>query len=673
MSSPPTGTVRTLGAWGAIVPVLLALVAHAGILRAGFVLDEPQLAGRLKDISSFSPRKVFVDAYVQPNRVDRGYRPLAFASLALVQEAAGEPWAQRTVNLVFHAAAGLAVWVLLRELTESSAASTAGACVFAVLPVHTDAVARLTGRGELLGAIFAVLAWAVALRNGRRQSESFALAGLSGGLTMVALFSKDNDAVLLPAVIVLSGLLLGRRIPWISALSTLGAVLGAFAVRALVLENRAGFATPLHNPLRDASILERLFHAPALAGTHALQTIAPIRLAAERTILDAPLPGAAAKACAFVLGVTVIALALIVPITRRRLRLASLGVLSFALLVLPAALMLSPAKHLGVERSAYLPSVGWILVLAGCALACVAKQRMALLWAATGLLCAVLGARTALRYEDWVSGDVARLIPARAAPDWARTLFEGYRALEERATGVLEQAELKAFLEQEAQRLAPLSPGNGWVEALQGNALFNKGKHAEAVESLKKAEALLAAQAPPVRSARLYQLAGEALILLERTADALLSLETHIRLVEAAGEAAEAQAYSRRGLCLAKLERLDEALVDFNRALGIRDDLPEVWNNRGFLRYKRDDLEGAVKDYIKGYEACVKANVATSAQGDSAQVFLRRIADVYREWAQRLHAEGRTEEAKLAMGEAQKYQKEAAKLGQASGTMGSGK
>ena len=81
------------------------------------------------------------------------------------------PFGFHIVNLFWHTATALLVFVLLRELWPAEPLMAFGAAaLFAVHPVHTEAVAWVSGRSEILATFWGLLAfWAH--RRGDRDVE----------------------------------------------------------------------------------------------------------------------------------------------------------------------------------------------------------------------------------------------------------------------------------------------------------------------------------------------------------------------------------------------------------------------------------------------------------------------------------------------------------------------
>lgn len=129
------------------------------------------------------------------------YRPLASLSLALSSLVSNEAWSYHLGNVVLHALTA----VVLRRLVLAHRPSagwfaTLAACVFAVAPITSEAVCWLSGRFDVLGSLFLLLAlWA----NARRRSAAVV------ALYAAALLSKETFVVA-PALVILDDLLVHR-------------------------------------------------------------------------------------------------------------------------------------------------------------------------------------------------------------------------------------------------------------------------------------------------------------------------------------------------------------------------------------------------------------------------------------------------------------------------------
>ncbi|MGH8721731.1 MAG: hypothetical protein ACREU4_07090, partial [Burkholderiales bacterium] len=128
------------------------------------------------------------------------YRPLVIASFAIDRLLDGPTWFH-VVNVCWHAGVAVVVAALVRRWSGAEAALVAG-LLFAVHPVHVEAVANVVGRAEMMAAGFSLLALYAAVE---RHSVGWSAAAL-----LLGLLSKENAAVT-PGLIVLAWLLgLGR-------------------------------------------------------------------------------------------------------------------------------------------------------------------------------------------------------------------------------------------------------------------------------------------------------------------------------------------------------------------------------------------------------------------------------------------------------------------------------
>jgi tetratricopeptide (TPR) repeat protein len=223
--------------------VLLAVLAHAPALGAGFVYDDHRFIEANPALRSIDPVAYFTDpatASATDGIRPDVYRPLRTLDFAVTYALFGldpRPW--HLVNLLLHAANVLLLARLLAPLVRGShSACAAGAALFAVHPVGVEAVAWVSSRGDLLSVLLLLAALLVLERPGGGRTFAGLLLGTA------ACFAKES-AVVFPALLVLRDLALPaeRRPPahvrWMRAgLAT--ALVGAYlAVRLTVIPDFA--------------------------------------------------------------------------------------------------------------------------------------------------------------------------------------------------------------------------------------------------------------------------------------------------------------------------------------------------------------------------------------------------------------------------------------------------
>ncbi len=144
------------------VLALAVALAYANSLDVDFVYDDYAFVYDNEAIRTFTPLSKFLlspEAFSQPSN-DHVFRPLASFTFALNHAVHGlQPAGYHVVNLVFHALNAFLVFLLLRRIGFRDVSSFAGALVFAVHPVHTEAVTWISGRSNVLFLFFFLLAY----------------------------------------------------------------------------------------------------------------------------------------------------------------------------------------------------------------------------------------------------------------------------------------------------------------------------------------------------------------------------------------------------------------------------------------------------------------------------------------------------------------------------------
>lgn len=200
---------RPLAPWSRYgLVALLALVTYLPSLGNGFTLDDADVVRddeRIRDLRAVpelltQPYLTHVPAARSP------YRPLTSVSYALSWSLGnGQPFGFHLTNVVLHVLACVLLLGVLTALGAPNQGATLGAAVFAVHPVHVEAVAGVVGRADVLVATWVLAALLLWL------SEGVSKAGRVAGVALIyllALASKES-AVVLPALLVLSVVLKG--------------------------------------------------------------------------------------------------------------------------------------------------------------------------------------------------------------------------------------------------------------------------------------------------------------------------------------------------------------------------------------------------------------------------------------------------------------------------------
>ena len=213
----------------AAVAVVLALVVYLPSLSNGFALDD---TGDIVENTTVhglaNTGEILTSPYrgrVPPGRSP--YRPVTSLTYALNWSmGSGSPVPFHAFNVALHGANTALVTILLTTLGATPLLALLGAAVFAVHPVHVEAVANSVGRGDALMALFVLLG---ALAYLRRSRSEWARVGLVSLAYAMALASKENGVVL-PALLVVLSLLFPRRAGRATQLPVFAALAGVLVV-----------------------------------------------------------------------------------------------------------------------------------------------------------------------------------------------------------------------------------------------------------------------------------------------------------------------------------------------------------------------------------------------------------------------------------------------------------
>ena len=179
------------GWWRAAATVALAAACYGNTLANDFVWDDR--------LSAVAPGEV---GTILTHRMGPYYRPLVMLSFLADRSVWGtSPFGFHLTNLLAHAGVGWLVGAFAQALGATPGVALAASLLFVAHPVQTEAVSYVSGRTDVLGALFvlgALLAW----RRARRAVDGWAVA--SAALVLAALGCKET-AVLVPLVFLVPG------------------------------------------------------------------------------------------------------------------------------------------------------------------------------------------------------------------------------------------------------------------------------------------------------------------------------------------------------------------------------------------------------------------------------------------------------------------------------------
>jgi protein O-mannosyl-transferase len=183
----------------AICVAAVAVLCYANALANGFTLDDIWLIIHNSIVQRPSGVWLgFVHSY-WPEFTQAGqYRPLVITAFTVDWfidriVAPGRATWFHLVNVAWHALASVLVWRYLRTMMPSMGAAI-GALLFAVQPVHVEAVSNIVGRSEIMMTAFVLMGLLAHRRGSPLAILCFALAVLSkeSGVVFVGLAAADD-------------------------------------------------------------------------------------------------------------------------------------------------------------------------------------------------------------------------------------------------------------------------------------------------------------------------------------------------------------------------------------------------------------------------------------------------------------------------------------------------
>ncbi|QWR76423.1 hypothetical protein [Candidatus Magnetomonas plexicatena] len=173
---------------------IISIIIYAPTFRSGLIWDDQYVLSGFSLISSKHPYDVFLSSGLY-------YRPLTIISLGLDYALwYGNPFGYHIGNVVIHALNSVLVYVVSviilknwKLFSHDNLSAFWGALLFSLHPIHTESVAWISGRTDLLAACFVLFAFiALLLFLHEKKREGVFLAAI---FFLFSLLSKENAIV----------------------------------------------------------------------------------------------------------------------------------------------------------------------------------------------------------------------------------------------------------------------------------------------------------------------------------------------------------------------------------------------------------------------------------------------------------------------------------------------
>ncbi|HEX4144800.1 MAG TPA: tetratricopeptide repeat protein [Pirellulales bacterium] len=527
------------------------------------------------------------------------------------------PWGHHLTNVLLHAAASIALFLVGWRMTGELWPSALVAALFAVHPQHVESVAWVAERRDVLSGLFFMLtlaAWLGYVRHGR---------SLLRYLLVAALFSLGLMAkpmlVTLPALLLLLDFWplgrwgLARDVPrWAQSIERPGTMrllleklpLAALSVGDCLMTLRTHDAGGGPMPWS-----ERIGNAAVSAVSYVAGLFYPVDLAAFYPIPPGGPPAwKVAGAIAVLTTLTVAAV-----MARRRCPYGFVGWFWFLGTLAPVLGLIKMGSIAMADRYMYLPGIGLYIALAWGAARMAAgwPQARWMVGGSAGLATTVLAVCAAFQTSYWRDNET--LWRHALACTWANAKAEFGLADALARKGQIDEAII--YFRRAGQHpfdAAPLSN--------LGVILARMGKLDEAIAEYRKALAM----EPNYVAAHINL--GAALVRQKRLAEAS---EHFRRALEIAPRNVEARC--GLGVVLSKMGMIDAAITEYRKALEIAPDFIGAHINLGLVLADHDQPESAAKHFRRATEINPRSVEAHCGLG---HVLLRqeRYADALEEF-----------------------------------------
>ena len=539
------------------------------------------------------------------------------------------PVGYHIANCAYHLVTSLLVFLLVFQLASSYRMAFLAASLFALHPVHTDSVTYLSGRRDILVALFYLAGFYFFLRYRHTRKITYILVAFLSYL--LSLGSKEMG-VTLPALFLCYDLVthLPEKIRsihssgyWKELFRTCKKVLVQsnyfysfmFSGALLFTYYKVFIKSPSQRTsYYGDSILTTFLTVGKILLYYLKLLVYPVNLNADYSYDAFPLSSSFLEPAT--LGSFIVVGILGYGILRMMVthKMAAFGLIWFFVTLLPVC-HIFPHHELLAEHYLYLPSFGFCLVVASVLNHFLEERRYRYpIYISLAAVALFFSLRIAERNRDWKDAFTLWQKTIKTAPQCARahvSLGNAYnergeldKAIAEYKQGLAIRphyakghvnlgdayAKKKLFDKAIAQYKKVLDNNPNHAEALAktGASYLEKGMLDEAIPALKKALAIKPSYAEALANlGTTYQMKGmldEAIAMCKKALALMPTLEeAHINL---------GIAYGKKGL-------LDEAISHFNNVLRINSDSAHAYYNRAIAYDKKGMLDEAIKDFIK--------------------------------------------------------------------------
>lgn len=438
-------------AWWAVP--LIAILVYIPSFNAGFTLDDIPIIQDNAFIRSLDKLPEIWSSHYWAGKIDatdRGlYRPLTLTTYALqysIHRDLSAPY--HILNILLHALACFVLMKYIGLLFNDMRLTILSGLLFAIHPVHTEAVSGIVGRAEILTALFILLA-GITYHHWRLKGNIKWLLLLL--ISSASAITSKEHGFMIPLILGLQETyyFLNSKKPVVNKnriWTGIGSVLILSILLWLVRSSVTGPAAK-HEQWLSVETTDRMATSVRTTMEYIGMHLFPIKLSADYWTDTVPIVGWGHTSvllglffCLALLGFTVW--------QRYNLRSFSWGILFFFLTLAPVSNFFFAAGFLKAERILYIPSIGLITALAAILITLYDSRKTKMIaLALIGAFSLFFIARTWLRAGDWKNNFTLAQATLKVSPNSPR--FNNMMGLEMRAQK--KNAEALQFFEKAVQ------------------------------------------------------------------------------------------------------------------------------------------------------------------------------------------------------------------------------
>ena len=414
------------------------------------------------------------------------YRPLRIASYAVDYHFYKlNPWGYHLSNIIFHIITAWLLFLIVNRLSKNHIIAAAAALLFITHPVNTESIAYISGRRDILTALFYLLGFYFFLKH-RETKKVFWFPCIL--LSYLLALSSKEMAVTLPAMFFMydlcfqpasekkksAGTFAGIIASVKAALTTYPVFYCIFFVGAAAfVYYKTAILPPSHGHEYYGGHLWTNFFTVARIIVYYLKLILmPVALNADYSFNVFPVTDSLADVSAWISIVIIFMMLWFAAKTVKKNRLTSFSIFWFFITLLPVCHIV-PHHELLAEHYLYLPAMGIFLLSAVLIFNFLYKRSPFAFYAFFGIVLVLFSLRTAERNKDWKNAlslwKKATITAPECARAWNNLGVECYEA------GDIVMAE-KSYMISKKIKPAYSDPWHNLGNIMADKNLFNKAR-----------------------------------------------------------------------------------------------------------------------------------------------------------------------------------------------------